>query len=78
MTHAAHAEKPGFINWISRWLFTTNHKDIGTLYLFFSLTMFFVGGFFAMIIRAKLSHPGQTWMRSCPRLSDSQTGCFPL
>jgi cytochrome c oxidase subunit 1 len=62
MTHAAHAEKQGFVNWISRWLFTTNHKDIGTLYLFFSLTMFFVGGFFAMIIRAKLSHPGQTWI----------------
>jgi cytochrome c oxidase subunit 1 len=62
MTHASHAAKPGFVNWISRWLFTTNHKDIGTLYLFFSLTMFFVGGLFAMVIRAKLSQPGQTWL----------------
>ena len=34
-----------------RWLFTTNHKDIGTLYLTFALIMFFVGGTMAMISR---------------------------
>ena len=37
---------------------TTNHKDIGALYLIFSLTMFLVGGAFAMIIRAELFSPG--------------------
>src|SRR5690625_7781904 len=43
---------------LKRWLFTTNHKEIGTLYLLFSLTMFLVGGSFAMIIRAELFMPG--------------------
>jgi cytochrome c oxidase subunit 1 len=43
---------------VGRWLFATNHKDIGTMYLIFSLTMFFVGGFMAMLIRAELFKPG--------------------
>lgn len=43
---------------ISRWLFTTNHKDIGTMYLWFSFAMFILGGSFAMIIRAELFQPG--------------------
>ena len=51
-----HEHKPsGFLN---RCLFTTNHKDIGTLYLVFSLLMFFIGGGMAMVIRAELFMPG--------------------
>jgi len=43
---------------IGRWLFATNHKDIGTMYLVLSLTMFFIGGAMAMVIRSELAIPG--------------------
>ena len=54
--HSDHAHGPE--KGLMRWVKTTNHKDIGTLYLWFAFTMLLVGGAMAMYIRVELFKPG--------------------
>jgi len=56
-THDDHDHHGPAHGW-RRWVYATNHKDIGTMYLVFACLMFFIGGFMAMIIRAELFQPG--------------------
>jgi cytochrome c oxidase subunit 1 len=70
--HDDHGPTKGY----KRWLFSTNHKDIGTMYLIFSLVMFFVGGAMAMVIRSELAVPGLQFVH--PEFFNSMTTMHAL
>ena len=54
-----HGAPSGFVK---RWLYSTNHKDIGTMYIIFAIIAAFIGGAMSIYMRAELMHPGVQYM----------------
>ena len=45
-----------------RWLLSTNHKDIGSMYLLFAIIAGLIGGLFSVLFRLQLAYPGSTFL----------------
>src|SRR2546428_4205184 len=56
-THDAHGEHAHPTGW-RRYVYSTNHKDIGTMYLCFALCAGLLAAAFSVVIRAELQEPG--------------------
>jgi len=65
MSTASHVDDHGHDapkGFVRRWLYSTNHKDIGTMYLIFSITAALIGTGLSVFMRMELAFPGVQYM----------------
>ena len=65
MSTALHVEDHGHDapkGFVRRWLYSTNHKDIGTMYLIFSIVAALIGSGISVFMRMELASPGVQYM----------------
>ncbi len=71
-----HPQKPGFF---TRWFMSTNHKDIGILYLVTSAAVGLISVLFTVYMRMELMHPGVQYMclEGARFIADASSPCTP-
>ena len=61
-------------SFVKRWLLSTNHKDIGTMYLIFAMIAGVVGSFLSVMMRLELQEPGQQYFANAHTYNVFVTG----
>ncbi|HMP56780.1 MAG TPA: cbb3-type cytochrome c oxidase subunit I, partial [Novosphingobium sp.] len=66
-------DHPGFF---ARWFMSTNHKDIGTMYLILAIFAGIVGGAFSGMMRLELAQPGIQYLDTFARWFGTENPTF--